>query len=150
MKRLRLVWSDPGAFVRRPVRFAVRAGLVTGLALTICFYIFLVLRIPILGNFLFLVPGQVGMVLNLHDFLSFLVIVYWMYLIRHLRLTDSPLVPFGVFFLHAVLEPYLLLGLQGAAFIRANRPFTFYLSYPLALCALAAWLMVWRCQAREV
>ena len=41
------------------------------------------------------------------------------------------------------MSPYLLLGLRGASFLRTTRPVTFYLSYPMALSVLAAWLLVW-------
>ena len=144
MKRLRLIWTAPGLFMERLIWTALRIGLVVGLAMTILFYVLLVGEIPILGSrFLRLASGQIGLMLDLHDFLSLLLMGYWFHLVRHLRRRDSPLFPFLVFFLHSVVEPYLLLGDQGAAFIRTNRPWTFFLSYPIALSMLAAWLCVW-------
>jgi len=83
------------------------------------------------------------MFMNLHDFLSLLLIIYWFHLVLHLNRMDRPLIPFMVFFLHTVVEPYLLLGERGATFIRVGRFMNFYLSYPMALSVLTMWLLEW-------
>jgi len=119
----------------------IRIGLILGLLMTVLFYVLLAGRF--LGGYFFLRGAPIGMLLNLHDFLSFLLIIYWTYLIRRLRPTDNPLFPFLVFFLMAVVEPYLLLGERGADLLRGQRFLTFYVSYPLALAVFTIWFVVW-------
>ena len=126
---------------------AFRIGLVVGLAATVLFYLLLAGRL--LGGYFFLRGGPIGMLLNLHDFLSLLLIIYWSLLVRRLRPVDNPLFPFVVFFLMAVVEPYVLLGERGPDLIRTQRFVTFYLCYPMALALLGAWLIVWGVRHRH-
>lgn len=133
--------------MKRIFSIAIRITLALGLAITILYYV--QLARGVVGGVGMFFPGALGGLLNLHDILSLLVMFYWLLIVINFRRMSRPLVPFAVFFLHTVVEPYLLLGgAGGATFIRTARFLPYYLSYPLALSALSLRLIIWYFQNR--
>ena len=125
----------------------IRTALALGLAVTAAYYA--LLASGRVGGVTLLMPGPIGALLKIHDALSLLIMIYWLFLVIRFPRLHRPIVPLAVFFMHAVAEPFLLLGVRGAGFFHTGRFAAFYIGYPLALVALGLWLAHWLLAARR-
>lgn len=119
----------------------LRFGLCIGLIVTALYYLMELSHTSQVD--LFYILNEPLLQKNLvYDIVSFLVMLYWAYLVIFFRRVKRPYFPFLVFMLHVAVEPYLVMG-DNAVFLRYRRLIPFRLGYPIALGACSIWLVTW-------
>ncbi len=122
----------------RIVHFLLRLGLGAGLLIHALFYLIVISRTGSVDvMYTFNDPAVRPMLI--FDCVTVPFTLYWVYLIVRIRRVKGPLVPFVVFFLHAVVLPFVLAG-DHAVFVHFRRMGCFFVGYPLALGTLSIWL----------
>jgi len=126
---------------RRLHNISLRIGLFLGLAVTVLFYLLLLSRTTMV-QVMYVRYEPLLQSIFIHDCFTVLLMCYWIYLILYIHRVKNPLIPFLIFFLHAVISPYLLMG-DNAVFLRFRRFGAFRAGYPIALGTISIWVLAW-------